>query len=253
MKIVIIGAGNVASHLAKALHAAQLQIVQVWSYHHKNAVELANQVDAKAIEKLAELDLQADVCLIAVKDDAISEIANELAGFKGLIAHTSGAANLNVFAAGFENYGVFYPLQTFSKSKKINFSNIPICLEANSDVALQLLKSLGHKLSNTVKEVDSEKRKVLHLAAVFACNFTNHLYALAEEILAANAIDFDIIRPLISETASKVQEALPLEVQTGPAVRRDEVTLSKHIELLQKQPQLLEIYKTLSESIKKTR
>ncbi len=253
MKIVIIGAGNVASHLAKALYTAQLQIVQVWSFHHENAVDLAHQIDAKAITNLTELDLQADVCLIAVKDDAISEIATELVGFKGLIAHTSGAVNLNVFAAGFENYGVFYPLQTFSKLKKVNFSNIPICLEANSDVALQLLKNLGHKLSNTVTEVDSEKRKVLHLAAVFACNFTNHLYALAEEILEANAIDFDMIRPLISETASKVQEALPLEVQTGPAIRNDEVTLSKHIELLQKQPQLLEIYKTLSESIKKTR
>jgi len=253
MKIVIIGAGNVASHLAKALYAAQLQIVQVWSFHHENAVTLADQVDARAIKNLTDLDFQADVCLIAVKDDAIGGIANELAGFKGLIAHTSGAVNLNVFAAGFENYGVFYPLQTFSKSKKVSFSNIPICLEANSDVALQLLKNIGHKLSNTVTAVDSEKRKVLHLAAVFACNFTNHLYALAEEILAANAIDFDMIRPLISETASKVQEALPLEVQTGPAIRNDEVTLSKHIELLQKQPQLLEIYKTLSESIKKTR
>lgn len=253
MKIVIIGAGNVASHLAKALFTAKLQIVQVWSFHNENAVTLAHQVDAKAIGNLNDLDLQADVCLIAVKDDAIGDIANRLAGFKGLIAHTSGAVNMNVFANGFENYGVFYPLQTFSKAKKVDFSKIPICLEANSDVALQLLKNLGNKLSNTVTAVNSEKRKVLHLAAVFACNFTNHLYALAEEILAANAIDFDIIRPLISETASKVQEALPLEVQTGPAIRNDEVTLSKHIELLQKQPQLLEIYKTLSESIKKTR
>jgi predicted short-subunit dehydrogenase-like oxidoreductase (DUF2520 family) len=253
MKIVIIGSGNVATHLAKALYLANMQIVQIWSYHYQNASILATQVNAEAIENLTRVDPSADLCLIAVKDDAIEAIANQLKGFKGLIAHTSGAVNIDIFNKNFEAYGVFYPLQTFSKIKEVNFSNIPLCVEANTDVALQQLKNLANRLSKSVVEVNSEKREILHLAAVFACNFTNHLYALAEEILESNDLGFELLRPLINETAAKVEQALPLTVQTGPAIRNDEATLKKHSALLLKQPQLLEIYKTLSESIKKTR
>lgn len=253
MKAVIIGSGNVATHLAKALQAKGVQIAQVWSYHDINAIALAQAVDAQAIQNLEEIDQTADVCLISVKDDAIEGIAKQLTGFKGLIAHTSGAVSIEVLKASEAGYGVFYPLQTFSKDKALNFAEVPLCLEANNETSLALLTQLAEKISHRVVEVNSEKRKVLHLAAVFACNFTNHLYALAEEVLTANALDFDILRPLINETAAKVQEALPLAVQTGPAIRNDEQTLKKHEELLKQQPQLLEIYKTLSNSIKKTR
>ncbi|KQC02265.1 Rossmann-like and DUF2520 domain-containing protein [Pedobacter sp. Hv1] len=253
MKIVIIGAGNIATHLAKALQAKNVQIAQVWSYHYNNALTLAKQVNAQAIDSLNEIDQQADVCLIAVKDDAISEIAEQIKDFKGLIAHTSGAVNMEVLNGIAEHYGVFYPLQTFSKDKELSFVDIPLCLEANNEIALQTLKHLAAKLSTHSVEVNSEKRKILHLAAVFACNFTNHLYALANEVLKFNELDFAILRPLINETAAKVQHALPLAVQTGPAIRNDEQTLKKHEELLVQQPQLLEIYKTLSNSIKKTR
>jgi predicted short-subunit dehydrogenase-like oxidoreductase (DUF2520 family) len=252
MKVVVIGAGNVATHLAKAIYAANVQVAQVWSYHNENAQTLANQINAKAIANLSEIDLEADICLISIKDDAIADIANQLKNFRGLIAHTSGAVNLNVFESQFENYGVFYPLQTFSKSKEINFEDIPLCLEANNGSALNKLKELAGKLSKNIVEINSEKRKILHLAAVFACNFTNHLYALADEILKANQLNFDILRPLIAETAAKVQHAFPLDVQTGPAIRSDEQTLIKHQQLLLQQPQLLDIYKTLSDSIKKT-
>lgn len=253
MKVVIIGAGNVATHLAKALHAKHVQVAQVWSYHYQNALTLANKVNAKAIESLKEINQQADVCLIVVKDDAIAEIAQQLKGFKGLIAHTSGAVNMEVLSGVAEHYGVFYPLQTFSKHKTLNFADVPLCLEANDTSALHTLKELAGKLSSNSTEVNSKKRKILHLAAVFACNFTNHLYALSAELLKANDLDFAILRPLISETAAKVEHALPLDVQTGPAIRNDEQTLKKHEELLLQQPQLLEIYKTLSNSIKKTR
>ncbi|MEE1944958.1 DUF2520 domain-containing protein [Pedobacter sp. KR3-3] len=253
MKIVIIGSGNVATHLAIALKKAGLPVAQVWSYHYVNAVQLANQVGAQAIAKLDEVDHQAALCLIAVKDDAVAGIAEQLAGFKGLVAHTCGAVPMSVFAGKFANYGVFYPLQTFSKSKALNFDDIPLCLEANSEASMQLLKQVAIKLSNRVLEVDSDKRKILHLAAVFACNFTNHLYALGEQLLEANGLEFDILRPLINETASKVQHALPLAVQTGPAIRSDEQTLKAHQELLLQHPHLLEIYRTLSESIKKTK
>lgn len=252
MKIVILGSGNVATHLAKALRKINVQIAQIWSYHYENAADLANKVDAVAIKRLEELDIDADICLVSIKDDAIPASVVCLKAFKGVVVHTSGAVNVNIFD-GLANYGVFYPLQTFSKAKELSFADIPLCLEANNANTLQILKDLATRLSENVIEVDSEKRKILHLAAVFACNFTNHLYTLADEVLKEHHLDFSILRPLINETAAKVQSALPRDVQTGPAIRNDEQTLQKHEQLLLQQPQLLEIYKTLSNSIKKTR
>lgn len=250
MKVVIIGAGNVATHLAKAMQRAGLQIDQIWSHQYKNAVQLAKEVDAEAIAGLSEVNQQADLCIISLKDDVIAETAIQLQGFKGCIIHTSGSVSIDVFSQLFENYGVLYPLQTFSKTKAVDFRNIPLCLEANHQKILQLLHHVASLLSNTVFEIDSEKRKILHLAAVFACNFTNHMYTLAYQILSKNNLPFDILRPLITETAAKVQNALPLQVQTGPAIRHDETTLQKHEELLKQMPQLLALYKTLSEDIK---
>lgn len=253
MKVVIIGAGNVATHIAKALYKANVQVSQVWSYHYKNASLLAKQVNAIAIKELSEVDQDATICLIAVKDDAIAEIISALQDFKGIVAHTSGSVAISVFVSEVKHFGVFYPLQTFSKDKVLGFSNIPLCLEASDDKILDVLKQLANKLSTNVVEISSDKRKILHLAAVFACNFSNHLYALAQELLVENKIDFNLLRPLIAETASKVQDELPKNVQTGPAIRNDLQTLKKQEELLQKQPNLLKIYKTLSESIKKSR
>lgn len=253
MKVIIIGAGNVATHIAKALKAVNIVVAQIWSYHYENASQLANEVNAVAVKDLVELDVNADLCLIAVKDDAIKDIVKNLISFKGLIAHTAGAVNIDVFKDTIASYGVFYPLQTFSKTKAVDFSNIPLCLEANNEHTLAILKEFARKISSNVVEINSEKRKILHLAAVFACNFTNHMYTLANEILIANDLPFEIIRPLIAETANKIEQALPPTVQTGPAIRQDIETLKKHEELLEKQPELLKIYKTLSESIKKTR
>lgn len=252
MKAVIIGSGNVATHLGKALTKAQVQVSQVWSPNYENAAALAKQIGADAISNLTAIALDADICVISVKDDAIAKISDQLTGFKGLVVHTSGAVSLDVFANKFDNYGVFYPLQTFSKHKAVDFKTIPICIEANNVTTLAKLESLAVKLSDHVQEVASEKRKILHLAAVFACNFPNHLYALAEKILTDNGLDFAILRPLILETAVKVQQDLPLAVQTGPAIRNDEITMAKHEALLSNYQQCLEIYRTLSESIKKT-
>lgn len=252
MNVVLIGSGNVATHIAKALKAVNVNVAQVWSYHYQNASLLADQVNAVALKDLSDVNLDADICLIAIKDDEIFSIANQLKSFKGVIAHTSGSVSLAVFN-NFEKFGVFYPLQTFSKDKQVDFSKIPLCVEANNEESLAILTQLANKLSTNVVEVNSDKRKVLHLAAVFACNFTNHLYALANDLLKANDLSFDMIRPLITETASKVQHALPLTVQTGPAIRHDEQTLKKHEALLNDHQELLEIYKILSNSIKKTR
>lgn len=253
MKVVLIGSGNVATHLSLALKTAKIEVVQVWSRHFGNAKILAEQIHSNAIKDLTEVDQTADFCIISVKDDAISSCIKALKGFKGIILHTSGTVNLSVFENGFDKYGVLYPLQTFSIKKKIDFKVIPICIEANNEETLASIHRLGEKLSEQVIEVDSEKRKILHVAAVFACNFTNHLYAVSEELLAEHNLSFDLIRPLIFETANKVQHALPKDVQTGPAIRNDEQTLKKHEELLINQPQLLTIYQTLSDSIKKTK
>lgn len=251
MRIVIIGSGNVATHLAFALKAAQMEVIQIWSNQYHNAVILANQVGAKAIHHLNEIDETADICILAVKDDAIATVVNQLTGFGGIVLHTSGSVNMDVFANKVNGYGVFYPLQTFSKGKAVDFKVIPICIEAKDERILKNIKKLAKKLSNTVVEVDSEKRQILHLAAVFACNFTNHLYALSELLLKRNDLDLDLLRPLIMETAVKVQDAQPINVQTGPAIRNDNETLKKHESLLHNEPQLLNIYQTLSESIKK--
>lgn len=253
MRVVLIGAGNVATHIAFALKAAGIAVVQVWSKQILNAKTLANQIQANVLTNLSEIDQEADFCIVSIKDDAIPGIIKELIGFKGVVVHTSGAVSLAILAGDFVKYGVLYPLQTFSVKKEVDFSKVPICIEANQEGTLKSIRQLAEKLSTNVVEVDSEKRKILHLAAVFACNFTNHLYALSSDLLADYDLDFEMIRPLILETAAKVQHALPRDVQTGPAIRNDEQTLKKHEELLLKQPQLLNIYQTLSESIKKTK
>jgi predicted short-subunit dehydrogenase-like oxidoreductase (DUF2520 family) len=253
MKIVIIGSGNVATHLAKALYAANLQVTEIWSHQYENALALATQVKATAIENLNQIDLNADLCLLAVKDDAIAGVSLRLKGFKGTIAHTSGAVDIAIFAGNFEKYGVFYPLQTFSKAKEVSFNDIPLCLEANNAATYAVLSNVAKQLSKTVLEVNTEKRAILHLSAVFACNFVNHFYVLADEVLGANELDFNLIKPLIMETAFKVQNARPIDVQTGPAIRNDEKTMAKHESLLVRHPQLIEIYRIVSDRIKKTR
>lgn len=251
MKIVFLGSGNVATHLALAFEASGQQIMQVWSRSKVNAAQLAAEVNASPIEDFSSLDRNADLYLVAVKDEAINDLVPALKGLKGVVAHTSGATALEVLE-GLEKFGVFYPLQTFSKQKAVNLSNTPMCLEANSIATLDVLQAAAKLISSAQYMVNSEQRKVLHLAAVFACNFSNHLYHLGYSILEANGLDFELLKPLILETARKIEDARPFDVQTGPAIRGDQETMVKHLRLLDDRRDLQEIYKTLSESIKKT-
>jgi predicted short-subunit dehydrogenase-like oxidoreductase (DUF2520 family) len=250
MKIVLLGSGNVATHLAKALKSKGEELVQVYSQNLTNAELLARLVGAEAVNNLNKIENNADLYIISVKDDAIATVAKSLKNVTGLVVHTSGTTDINILLEQVNKAGVFYPLQTFSKSKDVSFENIPLCIEAGDEDQLAVLKSLASKISSQVYELDGEKRKVLHLAAVFACNFPNHLYALANKILNQNGLDFEIIRPLIAETADKVMDNLPENVQTGPAVRGDENTLNKHLSMLNDMPELQNIYQTLSNSIK---
>lgn len=250
MKIVLLGSGNVATHLAKALKSKGEELVQVYSQNLTNAELLARLVGAEAVNNLNKIENNADLYIISVKDDAIATVAKSLKNVTGLVVHTSGTTDINILLEQVNKAGVFYPLQTFSKSKDVSFENIPLCIEAGDEDQLAVLKSLASKISSQVYELDGEKRKVLHLAAVFACNFPNHLYALANKILNQNGLDFEIIRPLIAETADKVMDTLPENVQTGPAVRGDENTLNTHLSMLNDMPELQNIYQTLSNSIK---
>ncbi|HMI00910.1 MAG TPA: DUF2520 domain-containing protein [Pedobacter sp.] len=252
MKVTFIGSGNVATHMALALKTAGAHIDQIWSRNIEHAAALATLVGARPVSALSEVDTNAGLLVIAVKDDAIAEVCKALKGVRALVVHTSGATDLHVLSS-FENYGVLYPLQTFSKSRPIDFVKVPLFIEAGNGEALNKLKSIASKLSPLIYEATSDQRKILHLSAVFACNFVNHLYALGNQLLEDNGLDFEMLRPLILETAEKVRHDLPLNVQTGPAVRDDQQTILKHMELLEGKPHLQEIYQALSKSIKKTR
>jgi predicted short-subunit dehydrogenase-like oxidoreductase (DUF2520 family) len=245
MNITLIGSGNVATHLAAAFKNAGHKIIQVYSPNYQNAALLAYHVGANAIDNLANIDQNADIFIIAVKDDAIEQIAAQIAVYQKLTIHTSGATGLLQGA----NTGVFYPLQTFSKTKEVNFSQVPLCIEGSNEQVASVLEELGRTISNNVYRVNSGQRRILHLAAVFACNFPNALYATAQGLLAEHQLDFNLLRPLILETAEKVQQSLPMDVQTGPAIRHDQKTMDKHMVLLKDQPDLQQLYQTLSQRI----
>jgi predicted short-subunit dehydrogenase-like oxidoreductase (DUF2520 family) len=249
MRITIIGSGNVATHSAAAFKNAGHAIVQVYSRDLQNASLLAYHVKAEAIDNLDQINPETDLFVIAVKDDVIESIASALAKYQKLIVHTSGATDLQALLNYTPQAGVFYPLQTFSKTKEVDFNTVPICIEgANEQIASQL-NELAYTISQNVYRINSAERKTLHLAAVFANNFPNYLYYLSQQLLAEHQLPFDLLRPLIRETAEKIQEHLPADVQTGPAIRNDEKTMASHLQQLAGKPDLQQLYKLLSQGI----
>jgi len=249
MRITLIGSGNVATHLGAAFKNAGHCIVQVYSRNAHNAALLAYHISAEAIDDLNGIDPNTDIFIVSVSDDAIGGIAQQLSKHNKLIAHTSGATDLFNILAFTDNAGVFYPLQTFSKTKEVDFLTVPLCIEGANESIIKTLKELAQSISNNVYEIDSTQRKTLHLAAVFACNFPNYLYRVAQELLADQRIDFNLLRPLILETAKKVQTNLPANVQTGPAVRNDQKTMEAHLALLNYEPEWGQLYRLLSQGI----
>jgi predicted short-subunit dehydrogenase-like oxidoreductase (DUF2520 family) len=249
MRITVIGSGNVATHLAAAFKNAGHKIIEVYSPNYQNAALLAYHVGANAVDSLTEINPETDIFIIAVKDDAIENIAQQLSRYKKLTVHTSGATSLLALGKNNPLSGVFYPLQTFSKLKEVDFWQVPLCIEGADDNITAQLVQLAQTVSNNVQTVNSGQRNVLHLAAVFACNFPNNLYAIAQLLLAGHQLDFGLLKPLILETAQKIENRVPLQVQTGPAIRNDEKTMQAHLNLLSAQPQLQQIYRLLSQSI----
>lgn len=247
--IVVLGAGNVATHLSIALNKAGFFIKCIYSKTIESAKELALKVDSHYTNEISKIPIDADLYIISVKDEIIKELISKLNIKEGVIVHTAGSISMNVFEKQFETYGVFYPLQTFSKSRNIDFSNIPICIEASNKQLEIKLSNLASSLSNSVSLINSEKRKMLHLSAVFACNFANHMYSAASEILDQSGVSFDLLKPLIKETAQKAIESDPVKAQTGPAVRNDKSVIQKHLEMLKDNPEFENIYRFVSDSI----
>lgn len=243
--IVLIGSGNVATHLGLSLLHKGYIIKQVWSNHRRNANILAKRLNSRFIDNLKDIK-DADLYIVTVKDDALESVIEQLD--VNNIIHTSGGNGLDVFDNKCENYGVFYPLQTFNKDVNLDFSKTPLCIEANNKFFENKLIEIGSDLSNTVVRMDSEQRKKLHIAAVFACNFTNHMFTIADTMLERLDINFKILMPIIHQTVLKLEDSKPSKVQTGPAIRKDRKMIQNHISNLPDK-ETKEIYKLISESI----
>jgi len=250
-KVTIIGTGRVANHLSAALYEAGIVIRQIYGREAGKSQGVSNRYNAQPITSMDELSEDADLYIICISDDATEKVLSQINIGDKLIVHTSGSLSIDVFEGYFNNFGVFYPLQTFSLDKDVDFKEIPVCIEANSAQNEKLLSELAHKISNNIQPIDSEKRLVLHMAAVFACNFTNHFYAVAEDLLKEHGLDFNLIRPLIKETADKVMDKSPGNVQTGPALRRDRLSIDKHLNLLKHNAEYRELYKLMTDQIMK--
>ena len=246
ISVVIVGTGNVAQNLYYALQ--QTDGVNIKQVVGRNSTHLEFVKDKLLVNTDFTNIPNADIYLLAISDDAIGTVSGFFKDKNGLVAHTSGATSIAVLN-GVKRPGIFYPLQTFTKGKIVSFTSIPICIEANTKTDMELLTDLGKTLSNTVVEINSEQRKPLHVAAVFVNNFTNYLYTLGAEICEEHQIDFNLLKPLITETATKLNDLSPLQAQTGPAKRGDQKTLHNHLQLLKDKHQR-EFYTLLSNAIK---
>jgi predicted short-subunit dehydrogenase-like oxidoreductase (DUF2520 family) len=249
ISVIILGAGNIATHLFKAFNKAENISVNQWFNRslktidtYKNSVEITDD-----LSKLKE----ADIYILAVSDDAISDLSSKLPFNNKLVVHTSGSVSVYDLDKK-NNRGVLYPLQTFSKNAEIDFINVPICIETIDKKNYPILKKLVLSIGSPAKKINSDQRKVLHLAAVFVNNFTNQLYRIGHEITESEGAEFDILKPLILETAKKIESLSPYMAQTGPAKRNDKKTIKRHLKQLENNSHHQDIYKLLTASIQKT-
>ena len=246
---VIIGAGNLATRLSLVLKEKGFSINQVYSRSEKSAKSLAQKLQTSYTTIAYEIIPDADVYFVALKDSAFEEVLSQINLQNKLLVHCSGSMPLSCLEKYSGNIGVFYPLQTFSKDREVDFAEIPLFIEANSPENEKKLIQIAGKISDRISVLNSEKRLNLHIAAVFACNFVNHFYTIAAEVLKSKEIPFEVLHPLIQETALKIQKLEPALAQTGPALRFDEHVISKHLKELQPYPEFQNLYEIVSESI----
>ena len=247
ISVVLFGSGNVAMHLFNAfLKTDEVDVVQVYSRSPKSLKSI--EKITKTTSSLSQI-AEADVYIICITDDNICNFSKKLRFHKKLVVHTSGSIPLNQIA-NHNRRGVFYPLQTFTKDKPVDFKSIPICLEAENDNDLKTLFFIANSISGLTYDIDSNQRKVIHTAAVFANNFVNHLYSIAEDLCNDEHIPFDILKPLILETAEKIKDSSPKDIQTGPAKRDDRDVMFNQMTSLKSETHQ-EIYKLITSSILK--
>ncbi len=249
--VAFAGSGNVAWHLALELKLKGYHISHVWSREYTNADELAKSCGSVACADIAGLREGSDLIIIAVADDAINDVARSIGKFDGIVVHTAGSVAMDILKHSFEHYGVLYPLQTFSKETAVHFADVPFLLEASSPEVLKAINQVALKLSPRVYDADSQKRMLLHIAAVFASNYSNLMYVISNEILNNSNLPPDIMYPLIQETAQKIMKGDPLKMQTGPARRHDDTTIEKHIAALASMPEYADLYRLLANLISK--
>jgi len=283
-KIVIIGSGNVATHIALALTIAGNEIIQVYSRTLSHAQSLAHRIEEEKsalrernrfvgnvseygaqgvlediagqaivteyIDQPESIVTKADFFIFSIKDDSLMDVLVNLPTLEGICLHTAGSVPMDIFSSYTNQYGVMYPLQTFNKDRNIDFSEVPFFIEASNQETLLKIQTLVLDLSQKIYKLDSDKRKYLHLAAVFACNFTNHMYTLSSDILEKIDIDSAVLEPLIEETARKIKTMHPKQAQTGPAVRYDENIINKHIDMIEDE-EVKQLYQLISQSIHK--
>lgn len=250
-RVVVVGAGKVARQLVPWLKSKGVEVVQVYNRHLEAAGALASEVGAAAIDDLKELDTGVQLVFIAVSDDAIANVSGEMPRTDAVVVHTSGTRPITDLEHH-EKRGVFYPLQTFSEEAQVDFQQVPVCIESSDDVVSEVLKSCGIAWGLQMHELDSGQREVLHVAAVIANNFTNHLLGKSFDLLKTHNIAPDILYPLLMETIRKAVYNDPHAIQTGPAVRGDERTVQRHLDKLKDDPALREIYRQLTDSILQT-
>lgn len=248
ISVVILGAGNVATHLFKAFQTSkEVSVIQWYNRSLETVQPYKNNV--KITDDLNTLK-DADVYILAVSDDIIAELSSKLPFQNRLVVHTSGSVSVYDIDKKHKR-GVLYPLQTFSKHAEMDFANVPICVETINKSSYPLLRDLARSIGSVSKRINSDQRRVLHLAAVFVNNFTNQLYRIGHEITESEGAEFDLLKPLITETAKKIQEMSPYKAQTGPAMRNDKKTIKKHLRDLENK-QHKDIYKLLTDSIQNT-
>jgi predicted short-subunit dehydrogenase-like oxidoreductase (DUF2520 family) len=248
MKAVFIGAGNVATRLAEELYKKSFDIIQVYSRTPDSASALAKKVQAIPVTDISAIIDDADLYIFSVKDSVLEELIARLPRNSGLWIHTAGSVAMSVFEDHAFHYGVLYPFQTFSKDRNINWAEVPVFTEASDEHSRKILNGIAKQLSSKVADLSTEDRKYLHLAGVFACNFTNHMYVLSKQILEKINLPFEAALPLIDETADKIHSLSPEKAQTGPAIRYDENVINKHLSWIEDE-KIKQIYRLISGDI----
>lgn len=255
--ISIAGSGNVASFLAVELYKKGFVIRQVYSRTLGNAKLLAKQVNAEATDHVAGIKTDVSLLIVALPDHVISEFAKSLSDIHPdcslKVAYTAGSVPLSDVSLYFRNCGVLYPLQSITLLRRPDPENIPFCIEGTNDLITDFLIKIAETMSKDIRLIDSDQRRTIHLAAVFACNFSNHMMVIAEDILSKENVDFSILRPLIHETITRLETLRPIDMQTGPAARDDQETIRKHLEMLKDKAEVRQLYALITENIIRTK